>query len=172
MSRLEPRCSDGRNLSAAKQSNFERGGHRLSPANQSQKGGLRAKSRQDLCKLFGTGKPDLAHPSLKGDWQGKSKQDLHLSYGKCRPGSEQNPPLQGKSKQDLYVSYGKGKQDYGNPTLKSGSFEHNPPLQGKSKQDLYVSYGKCKSDYDSDQQGKPYDSDQMGKSDQKGKFAK
>ena len=41
-SRLAPRGWDGRNLSAAKQSNFERGGHRLSPANQSQ-GSLRWK---------------------------------------------------------------------------------------------------------------------------------
>ena len=115
MSRLEPRCSDGRNLSVVKQSNFERGGHRLSPANQSPKGGLRAKSKQELRFLFGSGKQDYEqNPSLRE----QSKLD------------EQNTPLRGKSKSDLYVSYWKGK---GESDFYKG--KSDPPLRGKSKSD-------------------------------------
>ena len=53
--RLEPRGRDGRNLSALKQSNYERGGHRLSPGNQSKKSSLRGKSKEELRRLFGNG---------------------------------------------------------------------------------------------------------------------
>ena len=81
VSRLEPRCSESRNLSALKQSNFARGGYRLYPANQSQKGSLRDKSRQDLRAFFGNGEPDLTRFLLKGDWRGKSKQDSYATQG-------------------------------------------------------------------------------------------
>ena len=130
VSRLETRCPDRRNLSALKQSNFERGGHRLYPANQSQKGSLHDKSRQDLWTLFGAGKPDLTHPFLKGGWEGKSKQDTYATHGAGR----QDLEMQGKAKQDSHLSSGRSR---------TGP-EQNPPLRGKSKQDLYVSYGKGK----------------------------
>ena len=119
-SRLEPRGWDGRNLSALKQSNYERGGHRISPGNQSEKGSLRDKSREELRRLFGNGKPDLAHPSLKGSLQGKSKQDAYAHYGKSKP-NLQTPPLRGKPNQDLFASYGKCKPDSENPPPKSSS---------------------------------------------------
>ena len=115
MSRLEPRCSDGRNLSALKQSNFERGGHRLSPTTQSPKGGLRAKSKQELSLLFGSGRQDYEqNPPLHG----KSNLGEQITFD------------HGKSKSDLYVSYckGKGKSDF----YKGKS---DPTLRGKSKSD-------------------------------------
>ena len=98
-----------------KQTNFEREGNRLSPASQSSKGGLRAKSKQDLRFLFGSGKQDYAqNPSLHE----RSKLD------------EPNTPLHGKSKSGLYLSYweGKGKSDF----YKGKS---DPPLRGESKSD-------------------------------------
>ena len=102
VSRLEPRRSDRRNLSALKQSNFARGGYRLYPANQSQKGSLRDKSRQDLRAFFVNGEPDITRFLLKGDWRGKSKQDSCATqvWGK------QDLQMRGKGKQDLHLSRG------------------------------------------------------------------
>ena len=51
-SRLEPRCSDGRNLSAIPRTNYVRGGHRLDPDTPSAKGSLHAKSKQELGFFF------------------------------------------------------------------------------------------------------------------------
>ena len=98
-SRHEPRCSDGRNLSAIKQTNFVRGGHRLDPDASSSKGGLQAKSQQKLSFLFGQGKP-VSAPTTP----------LH---GKS-PWGEQITLEHGKSKPDLYTSYckRKGKNDF------------------------------------------------------------
>ena len=71
-SRLEPRCSDGRNLSAIPRTNYVRGGHRLDPDTSSAKGSLHAKSKQELgFFFFGSGKSTSEH--------GKSKSDLYAS---------------------------------------------------------------------------------------------
>ena len=89
MSRLQPRRSGGRNLSVVKQSNFARGGHRLAPTTPSPKGGLHAKSKQELSLLFGPGAQDSEqNPPLLG----KSKWD------------GRNTPSRRKSKSELYVS--------------------------------------------------------------------
>ena len=128
-SRLEPRCSDGRNLSAIEQKNFARGGHRLDPDTSSSKGGLQAKSQQELSFLFGSGKP-VSAPTTP----------LH---GKSQWG-EQITMEHGKSKSDLYASYckGKGKNDFA--------------WKGKSKldHDAVFSVGETKLDHDAIPKGK------------------
>ena len=106
VSRLEPRCSDGRNLSAIKRTNYVRGGHRLDPDTPSSKGGLRAKSKQELAFLFGSGKsalmpdPPLHENSQSGEQgtleYGKFKADMYASYCKGKGKSDKN--TYGKSK--------------------------------------------------------------------------
>ena len=115
-SRLEPRCSDGRNLSAIKQTNFVRGGHRLDPDASSSKGGLQAKSQQKLSFLFGQGKPvsapttPLHGKSPRGEQialeRGKFTSTLHSSYGKGK--GENDFAWKGKSKPDHNTTYAVG----------------------------------------------------------------
>ena len=119
MSRLEPRCSDGRNLSAIKRTNYVRGGHRLDPDTPSSKGSLRAKSKQELAFLFGSGKSALMpdpplHENSQSSEQGtieygKSKSDLYASY--CKGKGETAFARQGESKPDCDKASPAGKSD-------------------------------------------------------------
>ena len=120
VSRLEPRCSDGRNLSAIKRTNYVRGGHRLDPATPSSKGSLRAKSKQELAFLFGSGKsaltpdPPLHENSQSGEQgtleYGKPKADLYASH--CKGKGKSDFARQGKSKQDGDKASPAGKFDW------------------------------------------------------------
>ena len=102
VSRLEPRCSDGRNLSAIKRTNYVRGGHRLDPDTPSSKGSLQDKSNQELAFLFGSGKSASEH--------GRPKSDLYTSYCKGEGKADFAWPGKSKTEGDKASSAGKSAQ--------------------------------------------------------------